>query len=88
MSKIIEFFHSMFAPNVTSAQFSLNLQDFAKGLLVAVFTTPITIIGQTIQHSIELGQYTFVFDWKTILGAAFSGFCAYIYKNFVSSPAK
>lgn len=88
MSKVLEFFHSMFAPNITSAQYRLNLQDFAKAALVATLTTPITIIGQTIQHSIALGQYTFVFDWKTIAGAAFSGFCAYLYKNLVSSPAK
>ena len=58
---------------------SLNWLDIAKGLVMAVLTPIVTVIGQ----SIEAGNFTY--DWKTIgLSAAAGGF-AYLVKNFFTS---
>lgn len=64
----------------TSKLFSLNWQDFAKGLLMAVLT-PVVVI---IQQSIENG--TFTFDWKVIALSAIGGGLAYLTKNFFTTP--
>lgn len=60
----------------TSKQFSINLSDFWKGLLVATLTTPIT----TLIDSLNAG--TFTIDWKHLGIVALSGLLAYILKNF------
>lgn len=82
MKKVIEFFHSMFAPNLTSEQFSTNMHDYAKGLFVASLSGAFTLIGQ----SIEAGVFTF--DWKTIAKVSLAGGFSYLIKNFFSTPAK
>jgi hypothetical protein len=61
---------------------SLNWLDIAKGLVMAVLTPIVTVIGQ----SIEAGNFTY--DWKTIgLSAAAGGF-AYLVKNFFTKPTE
>jgi ABC-type uncharacterized transport system substrate-binding protein len=68
--------------NVTtsSKQFTLNLNDFWKGLIMAVLTPVVTIVYQ----SIEAGSLTF--NWKAILMAAVAGFMGYLMKNFFDKP--
>lgn len=60
----------------TSKQFSLNGNDFFKGLLAAAGTPVFTILVQ----SINAGSWTF--DLKTIGGAALVGILGYLTKNF------
>ncbi len=61
---------------------SLNLQDIAKGLVMAVLTPIVTVIGQ----SIEAGNFTY--DWKSIGLAALAGGFAYLVKNFFTKPTE
>jgi len=63
---------------VTSKQFTVNLRDVIKGLLMAVLVPVVTIISQ----SLEAGSLTF--NWKAITIAALSGFVGYLVKNFLS----
>lgn len=65
----------------TSNQFSLNLKDILKGLLVAVITPVITII----MSSVNAGQLTF--DWKAIGITALAAGLAYLVKNFLTPSA-
>lgn len=65
----------------TSTKFSLNLNDFWKGFLVAVLGGVIAII----QTSINEGN--FHFDWMAIGKTALFTALAYLAKNFLS-PAK
>jgi len=62
----------------TSKQFTINLSDFWKGLLMAVLVPIITIVTQ----SLDMGSLTF--DWKAIGISALSGLLAYLVKNFFS----
>jgi len=64
-----------------SKQFSLNIRDIVKGLVMAVILPVINVIYQ----SIEAGS--FEFDWKRIGLLAAGGFIAYIIKNFLT-PAE
>lgn len=66
---------------VTSKQFSLNIKDFLKGLLVAVIGAALTAI----QTSISAG--TIVFNWKEIGAVALTAGVAYLLKNFFT-PAQ
>ena len=77
-----ELLKSIFASSATSEQWELNKKDFLKGLAVAAFTAPLTIISQ----SIEAGSFTF--DWKMIARVAAGGAIAYLMKNFVSTTPK
>lgn len=65
----------------TSSQYSLNLADVWKGLIVAVILPVLTII----QNSIQAG--TFTIDWKNIGLTALGGFIAYLIKNFLTPSA-
>lgn len=70
----------------TSKLFTINFQDIAKGLLMAVIVPVIAIIEQ----SLQAGNLTF--DWKVIGGAALAGGMGYLVKNFfspsvITSPA-
>jgi len=62
-----------------SSIFTLNKLDFVKGLVIAVLTSIITIIYDTVQ----LGSLTF--DWKAITTAAASAALAYILKNLLTN---
>ncbi len=54
---------------------SIKVSDFWRGLIVAILTTPLTIIYQ----SISAGGL--VFDWKAIVTTGLAGGVAYILKN-------
>lgn len=62
----------------TSKQLTLNLNDFWKGLLVAVISPVFTIVLE----SLNLGSLTF--DWKAIGTTALIGLLSYLSKNFFS----
>ena len=68
--------------NVTtsSKRFSLNGNDFIKGLIVAALSPIVPII----MDSLNSGSLTF--DWKHIATAALGGLVAYITKNFFDKP--
>jgi hypothetical protein len=62
---------------------NLNTADFIKGLIMAVLSSVITIVYQTV----ELGSFTF--DWKAIGTMALTTAIAYIMKNlFTNSQGK
>jgi len=65
----------------TSKQFTINLSDFWKGLIVAVISPVFTIILQ----SLNAGSLTF--DWKAIWATALIGILSYLSKNFFSPSA-
>lgn len=65
----------------TSKQYTLNLNDWWKGLLVAVITPIITII----MTSLQAGSLTF--NWVAIGTTALAALLAYIMKNFLT-PGK
>jgi hypothetical protein len=62
---------------------NLNSSDFLKGLVMAVLSTVITVVYQTV----EAGSLTF--DWKAIGTMALTSALAYIMKNlFTNSTGK
>ena len=62
---------------------NLNTTDFIKGLVMAVLSSVITIVYQTV----EAGSLTF--DWKAIGTIALTSAIAYIMKNlFTNSTGK
>ena len=65
-----------------SSFLSLNIQDFLKGLVVAVGGGVVAIIAPSIQ------DMSFVFDWTTIWHTAVASGLAYIVKNLFSSTPK
>ena len=78
----MEFLRQIFAPGSTSEQFRVNMRDFIKGLAVAAFSTPITIITQ----SLEAGHFSF--DWRAIGIVAVTSGASYLMKNFFSPAPK
>jgi len=60
---------------------SLKLGDWWRGLIVAIATTPITIILQSIDAE------SLVFDWKAIIMGALAGGLGYILKNLGTGSA-
>jgi hypothetical protein len=66
-----------------STIFTLNTSDFLKGLIMAVLSSVITVIYQTIEAG------SLVFDWKAIGTMALTAGLAYIMKNlFTNSTGK
>jgi hypothetical protein len=59
--------------------FSLNSNDFIKGLVVAVLSAVITLLYSTIQTG------TLTIDWKQIGIVALTSALAYITKNLVTN---
>jgi hypothetical protein len=66
------------SPVTTSKQFSLKLNDFWKGLLMAVGTPVIAIMLAALQAG------SFNFDWKAIGTVAAASLLMYLSKNFFS----
>jgi hypothetical protein len=62
-----------------STLFTLNTADFVKGLLMAVLSTVITIVYQTIEAG------SLVFDWTAIGTMALTSALAYIMKNLFTN---
>ncbi len=65
-----------------SKKYSINWVDAGKGLIVAVGTSVLFFI----QDSLDTG--TLQFHWKGVGMAAISGAVAYLIKNFFSAPPK
>jgi hypothetical protein len=57
---------------------TIKLSDWERGLAVAILTTPLTIIYDTVTAT----PMVLKFDWKKILGAAIAGGIGYLLKNF------
>lgn len=62
-----------------STIFTLNTSDFLKGLIMAVLSSVITVIYQTIEAG------SLVFDWKAIGTMALTAGLAYIMKNLFTN---
>jgi hypothetical protein len=73
-----EFLHKIFSPGSTSEQWKLNKRDFLKGIAVAAFTTPVTVILQSLEAA------SFTFDWRMIGKVAAAGALSYLIKNFIT----
>jgi len=58
-----------------STLFNLNVQDFFKGLLVAVGSAVLSLIEQTLQNGGNI-------DWRVIGTSALCAGIAYLIKNF------
>lgn len=65
----------------TSKQFTINLSDTIKALIMAVLVPVVTII----MASIDKGELTF--NWKQILIAAIGGGLGYLIKNWLTPSA-
>jgi hypothetical protein len=58
---------------------NLNSSDFIKGLIMAVLSTVITVVYQTVEAG------SLVFDWKAIGTMALTSGLAYIMKNLFTN---
>ena len=56
----------------------VKLSDWERGLIVAILTTPFTIIYDTVSH------YALTFDWKKIIAGAIAGGIGYLLKNLLT----
>ncbi len=66
--------------NVFTNLWNVKMGDWGRGLVIAVLTTPLTIIYQSLMAT----PVTLVFDWKAIVGSALAGGIGYILKNLVT----
>jgi hypothetical protein len=66
---------------MNSTFLNLNTTDFLKGLIMAVLSTVITIVYQTVEAG------SLVFDWKSIGTMALTTALAYIMKNLFTNSA-
>ena len=66
---------------MNSPIFTLNTSDFLKGLIMAVLSTVITIVYQTVEAG------SLIFDWKSIGTMALTTALAYIMKNLFTNSA-
>ena len=66
---------------IESKQFTLQMRDAVKGLVIAVLTAVITVV----YASLEAGSLNF--DWKMIGTTALTAALAYIMKNWLE-PTK
>jgi hypothetical protein len=57
---------------------SWSKTDWARGLIVAIITAPLTIIYESVSKG------ALVFDWKAIVAAAITGGIAYLLKNLAT----
>ena len=68
---------------MNSSFLTLNSSDFLKGLIMAVLSSVITVIYQTVEAE------SLIFDWKAIGTMALTTALAYIVKNlFTNSTGK
>lgn len=64
---------------MNSTIFTLNSNDFLKGLIMAVLSTVITVVYQTVEAG------SLIFDWKAIGTMALTTALAYIMKNLFTN---
>lgn len=67
---------------IKSEQFTLNLRDVFRGLVIASLTSALVVI----QNSVVSGAI--VFNWSQIGTAAIAGGVGYLLKNWLLEPAK
>lgn len=65
---------------VTSKQFSLNMSDFVKGIIVAVIVPVLT----TLMNLLTSGE---LINWSAIWKLAVASFIGYLLKNFFTPSA-
>ena len=65
-----------------STKWSLNINDFLKGLVMAILVPALVVA----QQSISAGSLTF--NWQSIAMAAIGGFIGYLLKNFATDTNK
>lgn len=63
-------------------RFTLSTRDFLKGLVVAVGTSVLVVVQQTVEE----GELTF--NWKTIGIAAIGATVSYLLKNLLTDDVK
>jgi len=66
---------------MNSTFLTLNSSDFLKGLIMAVLSTVITVVYQTVEAG------SLIFDWKSIGTMALTTALAYIMKNLFTNSA-
>lgn len=66
---------------VASPQFTLKWRDFLRGLIIAVLTSVLVVVQQTIESGV------LTFDWNSIGIAAVGSGVAYVLKNYLE-PSK
>jgi hypothetical protein len=66
---------------MNSSIFTLNTNDFIKGLIIAVLTSVVTIVYQTVSTG------SLAIDWKDIATVALSSALGYIMKNLLTNSA-
>lgn len=66
--------------NIFTDLWKVRMSDWQRGLVVAIFTAPLTIIYQTVTST----PITLTFDWKAIVGAALAGGLGYVLKNLAT----
>jgi len=66
--------------NVFTDLWKVKLGDWGRGLVIAVLTTPLTIVYQSLMAT----PVTLIFDWKAITGAALAGGIGYVLKNMAT----
>jgi hypothetical protein len=64
---------------MNSSIFTLNSNDFIKGLIIAVLTSVVTIVYQTVSTG------SLAIDWKAIATVALSSALGYIMKNLLTN---
>ena len=66
-----------------SKLFSLQAQDFVKGLIIAIFAPVVIYLGQVLQAATTGG--TFLVDWGMLVKLGLSAGIAYIVKNYITN---
>jgi len=64
--------------NIFTSLWSLKLSDWQRGLVIAILTTPITVIYDSAMNG------GLVFDWKKVVAGAIAGGCGYLLKNLLT----
>ena len=59
---------------------TVKMSDWERGLVIAILTTPLTIIYDTFTTT----PMVLTLDWNKIVGTAIAGGIAYIGKNFIT----
>ncbi len=66
---------------MNSSLFSLQVEDFVKGAVLAVVVAVLGAVQQTLTgHGLDFASY----DWKFISDVAITAFVGYLGKNFAS----
>ena len=67
-----------------SGIFNLNINDFIKGAVTAVFVSVFAVLWGTAQQP---NFNVLAIDWQVVLNAAIYGFLGYLSKNLISDDS-